>query len=454
MEEGEPVMMLGVTPDCIWGDRNKKTVYAQAFGQGRSMIFRFYLNRVNPPESLPIRVVSCYHGLPVLNEAHTFPDHVTMRTAIWSAVANVWHRCFNEPEILGPGTIIDITSSLTGAITWLALREPSFDKYLNLLRHIQPKDLAPGDSTLPTVDISHVDFLETMGRSGRCKRVETQEGQTGPVTYVFKGFDFHTYLQVRDGDDIRACCMIEDWRKSSNLIANMAPHPYIQQPPRMLVSVRDWHLQPVIIGHLSTFFTRRDLSEVITSANITGAPIPLRQKAKWCYQMSLAIAYAHRVAHTYHRDIHPGNFVVDAQQNLVLIDWEQRGTSASTLAPEADGTWDVVELPNDQLMYGKYTGAGRRNMPVGSGEESYNVWNVFPDWQSSCPRATELAEVFALGRTMWMLLAQVVVDGVKHPDDVQVVWGNEDEHIPAHWVAMVEKCMDRDPNMRPDVAHL
>ncbi|KAK1250107.1 hypothetical protein MKX08_010110, partial [Trichoderma sp. CBMAI-0020] len=167
-----------------------------------------------------------------------------------------------------------------------------------------------------------------------------------------------------------------------------------------------------------------------------------------------------QVTHTYHMDIKPGNFILDNQENLVLIDWEQNGAPATTLAPEADGTWDVEEQDSKdsgsmKLVYTKYTGPERRNMPEGSGQESFNVWNVFPEWQVSCPKALELAEVFALGRIMWMLLSQTAsnFDEVEHPDDVQVTWtGNT--NLPSCWVEIVENCMNVDPNNRPSLENL
>ena len=43
------------------------------------------------------------------------------------------------------------------------------------------------------------------------------------------------------------------------------------------------------------------------------------------------------------------------------------------------------------------------NAPDNNG---WNVWNSFLIWEKNCPKASELAEVFSLGRSMWMLLRQ------------------------------------------------
>jgi hypothetical protein len=37
------------------------------------------------------------------------------------------------------------------------------------------------------------------------------------------------------------------------------------------------------------------------------------------------------------------NFIVDDEENLIVINWEQSSAPAATLALEADGTWDMEE---------------------------------------------------------------------------------------------------------------
>jgi len=457
MGEGHPLLELGVTPDSIWGDYEiESTVYAQVLGQVRALIFRFHLSTNKLPHSLSSRIVSGYHDLEVSNEAFTFQDRGAMRSTIWSTIATVWPNCITDPIVFEPGVVIDLTSNEAGEIIWLAYREPLFTQYLNLLRNIQPSDLVAKDHSPSIVDISEVVLLEAMGGRGCCKRVKVRAGSGEPSIFVFKGMDFHTYLQLHDDDDEFAHAMVETWRWSSKLIADMPPHPNIQSPPKMLVSIHSSNDDSVFMGHLSTFFAKGDLSAKIATTNSKGTHISLLQKAKWCYQMSRAIAHTHRVMHTYHMDIKPGNFIIDDEDNLILIDWEQSGAPATTLAPEADGTWDVNEQNTNgecraiKLVYTNYTGPERRNMPEGGGQERFNIWNVFPEWQASCPRALELAEVYALGRSMWMLLSQTAddFDDVLHPNDVRITWDNKN-NLPPHWITMVEKCMDKDPNERP-----
>ncbi|KAL5095238.1 hypothetical protein Trisim1_000017 [Trichoderma cf. simile WF8] len=459
MGEVQALEAINVAGDSIWGDEDETIVYAQVLGQGKAVIFRFQRSHDSLPESLPSRIVCCYHGTEVPDGAFTFQDRSSMRSALWSAIATVWPDCIKDPAIANPGIVVDILPGEAKEIVGRAYQEPLFDQYLALLRDIQPSDLVAEDHSPRILDISEVILLEALGGRGCSKRVQFEDA--GKLShFVFKGIDFQTYLQLHDDDDEFARTTADVWRRSTKLIANMPRHPNIQSPPRYLVSVRDSNQTPVLVGHLSTYFAGGDLGNAIEAANARKSQIPLKQKAKWCHQMCLAIMHAHRVAQTYHMDIKPGNFVINDQQNLILIHWEQSGAPATTLAPEADGTWDVEEQgtkenESPKLVYTKYTGPERRNMPEGGGRESFHVWNVFPEWHASCPKALELAEVFALGKTMWMLLSQTAnnFDEVEHPDDVQVTWEGE-THPPSHWVEIVENCMKIDPNDRPSLDNL
>ncbi|KUJ11612.1 uncharacterized protein LY89DRAFT_739039 [Mollisia scopiformis] len=119
--------------------------------------------------------------------------------------------------------------------------------------------------------------------------------------------------------------------------------------------------------------------------------------------MAAALAHTHFVAHTYHMDIKPANFLIDADFHLVLIDWERSGVPAAVTAPEVDGTWDVEEVSaegSSTPRYTKYTGPETRNTSLSS------TPGVYPEWSKKCPKALELAEVFSLGRCMWKLLRQ------------------------------------------------
>lgn len=93
----------------------------------------------------------------------------------------------------------------------------------------------------------------------------------------------------------------------------------------------------------------------------------------------------------------------------------------------------------------------RRNMPITTpGNHGWNVWSVFLEWGKKCPKALELAEVFSLGRSVWMLLCQPDLDkfdDITCTEEVVEDWESS-ENIPEHWKRVVEDCLHKDPNKR------
>ena len=84
MGEGQPLLDLGVVPDSIWGDEYETSVYAQALGKGKAIIFRLSIERdgASRPQSLAFRAVACYHDLDVPDNCATFQRRSDMRRTI------------------------------------------------------------------------------------------------------------------------------------------------------------------------------------------------------------------------------------------------------------------------------------------------------------------------------------------------------------------------------------
>ena len=108
MGENDTLTALGVSGEWIWGNDHETIVFAQAFGYGKTLIFRFTLDSKQQSQCLTTRIVNCYHDLTVDSTSATFPDRPSMRTAIWSAIAAVWAECSEQPEVTDPDVIIDV----------------------------------------------------------------------------------------------------------------------------------------------------------------------------------------------------------------------------------------------------------------------------------------------------------------------------------------------------------
>ncbi|OBR11546.1 Phosphotransferase enzyme family protein [Colletotrichum higginsianum IMI 349063] len=320
-------------------------------------------------------------------------------------------------------------------------------------------------------------FVSSIGKNGRPAKFETVDmadlttigslpGKTGarvvtrrssgicPTSrFVFKGIDFESYK--RDGRDFREHQEKTLLHEIRTLHA-LPPHPNIMPCPRTLVVVQDCDNKHRICGFLQPAMEKDSVDEQIMRANRAGRRLPAKLKAKWCYQMALAIQHTHQVAESFHMDLKPGNILVDDENNLRLIDWEQSGFSMFTHPPEitvdqeaeeesrpgtaVDGSGCGSGGGRPRIIYTPHVGGPRRNQKWG-----FPDWNVLPEWKTTCPRAAELAEVFSLGRTMWMLLEQVEQSADR------ARWTAAARDVPEEWKNMVMRCIERDPNNRPEL---
>ena len=162
----------------------------------------------------------------------------------------------------------------------------------------------------------------------------------------------------------------------------MPEHPNVVRPPDALVVAKEMNngnQNELLCGALFPIIGDSNLDDEVEKSKTVDSHLILSEEAKWLFQMSSAIAHTHLAAHTFHMDIKPSNFVGSKEnRDLILIDWEQSGAPLCTLAPEADGTWDVEErkpLNDGLLVYKKYTGPKRENLPW-----SQPNWNIFPIW--------------------------------------------------------------------------
>lgn len=192
--------------------------------------------------------------------------------------------------------------------------------------------------------------------------------------FVFKGIDFRTFPYLYESGHIQE--EVKTYYRSMELFSNMPPHFNIMAPTHSLVTIyKPRNDRPVVYSTLHALLSNGNLSKHIEKNTESRERISL---SLWCYQMAAAIAHINFVAHTYHMGIKPGDFLLDVNLHLVLIDWEQSDALITTAAPEIDSTWDVEEISAEgetiTLRYTKYTGSKRRNMPeTTSGNSGWNL---------------------------------------------------------------------------------
>ena len=442
---------MDVEGDLIWGNDDESEVFAQAQSREMSIIFRYSLNP-KLPQSLPNRIVTCFHDLPA-EACETFPNRASMREALYSSIRGMWVQCTRHLSVTTPDVIVEIYEDAERQIKWRISHESLYNQYVESLLPVS--NLFRWGKVEPqvhnTIDYSCLAPIRHLGGRGRTAVVRSSP--SSKALYVFKGLDFDAFLESRtDFHPQRDVCYHE-----IRTISSLPKHPNIMPPPNTLVTVRKIgdDQQAFICGALYPFMEHGSLDDQIENTKATEARLPLINKAAWCFEMASAIAHAQFMAHTFHMDIKPANFVLNSWKDLILIDWEQSGAALYTLAPEADGSWDVKEArigssyrggadpAEPKLVYEKYCGPDRKNLAWGGPE-----WNVSPRWRDLYPQALEAAEVFNLGRTMWMLLEQVTQSEVEDLSTVVVSWSDMAKDIPEDWKGILSRCLEPDPNER------
>ena len=442
-----------VQMDYIWGDDDETQTFAHAHdGKGAGLIFRI-LRDGRRPKSLASRIVACFHELPVASSSETFQDRSEMRKVLDESIRLAWPDCAHASKV--PSTIVDLVCEDEDRMDWRMQDEPElYQQYLSSLLEANHVSVShPTERGCEFVDQGDLIMIERLpGRGASAVVMRRSSDGEDKSRYVFKGPGFGDFLASRkDFAHIR-----DMFYHSVKTITSIPPHPNILPPAPILVVARfpaDESHQ-LVCGSLYPFMSRGTLDDHVTRSKENNDCLKLRDKARWCLQLCSAVAHTHHAAHTYHMDIKPANVLVDDEGNAVLIDWEQSGAPTYTLAPEANGEWDVeeVEIPGalPRLAYTRYEGPRRVNMTFGR-----PAWNVFPEWSERWPRACAAAEVFSVGRTMWMLLQEVTQKDIEDlaADKIIVSW-DEDTDIPECWREVVMKCMEKDPNERIKLTEL
>ena len=450
---------MDVKGDLIWGNDDEDTVFAEAQRGKLRVIFKFSSNRQHR-ESIPNKIVNCFHDIETLNPRETFPDMDAMREETWSSIRQVWDHCAKNPDVTAPDTIVEINEDSTGSIQGHLHHETSmYQSYMGSLLPLNKvfpneKFQMRGCRRVEYNSLERIDYLP-----GRGTTTLVRMSSTPGSLFVFKGIDFATYLDSPSIFPSRRDVCYHEMRT----VRSLPRHANIILPPEILVTVGNTNgdQQDLICGTLYLFLAGGSLNDKILVAKTSGTRLAIADKVQWCFEMCSAVHHTHRVARTYHMDIKPGNFLLSDQNSLMLGDWEQSGAPRYTLAPEANGLWDVEfetssstnkglsDSPERKLIYRKYQGPPRKNLPYGSPR-----WNVFPTWRDHFPKALEAAEVFSLGRTMWMLLDEISQDEIEHLDVVSVVWTEASNDVPDSCKTIVLRCLHPDPNQRATLEEL
>lgn len=422
----------------VWGDHNSFQVFVEVLYKEKRNIFR-YSTDPTLKQSLQSRIVTYYHGHRTADVSETFVDRNTFREALLRSIMPCWDHCSSHPCLGHADVVIEIYEDQRGMSRWRLSHLSIYEHYREqlwplstVLSGLVPMHAYKG---FQTVGIGELVYYGGFPGRGNNKMVGLRSRPK--AEWVFKGLDLVKYLMTGSAFPYRRDACYNEIRT----IFSLPSHPNIISNFVVYVTAADMSPEPGICGALYPYIGQTLKDEINTATNIN-VRLGLAEKAKWCFQMASAIVHTHHKANQYHMDIRPSKFLVDSERNIVLIDWEQSGASRCTIAPEADGSYDA-ETRGAKLqaktIYRVYGGPERANNP-----HSWPRWNVFPIWRNKCPEALEYAEIFSLGRAMWMLVEQV--DEGDPAIKIETCWKALD--IPLEWGVVIQRCLEPDPNRR------
>ncbi|UKZ48157.1 hypothetical protein TrVGV298_002393 [Trichoderma virens] len=455
---------MDITITLISGNDEETTVFAEAYCGDLSLVFRFDLD-ISQPLSTSSRIVACFHDIQVDDDKQTFPDRGSMRQAVHDSIANVWPICASNPLIRLPDVVVQIQQDDGSETTCRISHESVFRDYLaSLLPATSFKDTLIRAAHIAEphyIPLESLQFSDMLGGRGGTTVTRFRDQKDGGL-YVYKGLSFRLFLEGEaDYKSER-----DTFYRELEVIYSLPRHPNILLPPSSLVTTGSpqsashdvTEKDHVICGALYPFLQRQSLQEIISQSNENRTRLPLVAKAKWACQISSAMAMVHSSGQ-YHMDLKPSNMLLNNDDDVVVIDWEQSGASPFFLAPEANGMWDVEMAANKETDAVRDTKPGKANMVyrkfTGQLPDDCGTWprrNVFQLWQRECPRALEAAEVYSVGRSLWAIFEQSedTWDYDRGQWEAKAIeWTHGSQGIPEVWKDFVSRCMSVDPNQRP-----
>ena len=276
---------------------------------------------------------------------------------------------------------------------------------------------------------------------------EISDHASHSTLYVFKGADFSAWLERKHEKRPwnvykRALYSEHSLKEELMVLCTMPPHPNIIPRPPILVSTPTSPER--ICGFLQPFRAKQTISEQVDLVNKKRVRIPLLIKAKWCLGIAEGILHTHRVAKTFHMDMKPANVLVEDDNSVRIIDWQQQGMCRATHPPEATLGFN----PKIQKIVDKMR-LDQNGQPIVIFAPHTGTWpeeglrDAYVRWKAENSRGLEAAELFMAARTFWHVLDQrgETID--------PTIWSKESVDIPESWRKIVEACLIEDPAKRP-----
>jgi len=242
-----------------------------------------------------------------------------------------------------------------------------------------------------TIDISQVHLCRQLHDSVSVVRVPGPEGSQTLVMKALTSFPKYLYHELK-------------------YLLTLPPHPNMISRPRHLVTKKcGFGGKTAVVGFTMTYHPAGTLRDILPFRRIHGT-LHIADQLKWAIQLTSTMIHI-RDHGRYYSDLRLDNILLSANDDLVLVDFEQRGVWCGFASPELNYLDYVFMLATystgDEAISEKYERLLQCHIPgykVLLGSEYRNLENGFSiPWSGLDKSELEAAEVFMLGRVLWCI---------------------------------------------------
>lgn len=195
-------------------------------------------------------------------------------------------------------------------------------------------------------------------------------------------------------------------------LLTIKPHPnIIAKPVHLVTKVCKFGGKVAVIGFTTEYHPPGSLQDLIPFLQLH-QKISLADKTKWGVQLSSALSHLCETTSTCYPDLRLDKIVLSESNDIIIIDFDQRGVWYDFVAPEVNAIEYMRilamdgETPQDEVK--KYAKILSHLLPnwrnICEGEEylgpsgGYNV-----PWNCLTPAEQEYCEVYMLGMVLWCI---------------------------------------------------
>jgi serine/threonine protein kinase len=260
------------------------------------------------------------------------------------------------------------------------------------------------------VDISRLSIVQELHDSVCLVRIqEDRGGDRDDELWILKALTSSTkylFLELRN-------------------LLQMDPHPnVISRPPYIVTKRCLFGGKTAVVGFILPYHKPGSLRDKLPLLRIHGR-LDLGQQLKWAAQLTSAISHIRERGGMFYPDLRLDNILLSASQDIIMVDFEQRGVWCEFAAPEVNAVEYVRLLASDELEDGGPTPSSisgetrthfaailNRLLPDWdtlqacedySSHRPHDYANYNIPWLALDETEQEAAMVYMLGRVFWCI---------------------------------------------------